>query len=82
MPITIITAAIGILFIGAFMVILPVILREEYGGDVQQFSSMQVAFWGGSILSSLAISRLGNIVNRGRLIVCARLDGHGGARSR
>ena len=70
-PITIITAAIGILFIGAFLVILPVILREEYGGDVQQFSSMQIAFWGGSILSLMVISRLGNIVNRGRLIVLA-----------
>lgn len=71
LPVTIITAAIGILFIGAFLVILPVILREEYGGDVQQFSSMQVAFWSGSILASMTISRLGNITNRGRPIVFA-----------
>lgn len=70
-PITIVTAAIGVLFIGAFLVILPVILREEYGGDVQQFSSMQIAFWSGSIISSMAISRLGNIANRGRLVVFA-----------
>ena len=69
-PITIITAAIGILFIGAFQVILPVILREEFGGDVQQFSSMLIAFWSGSIVSSMTISRMGNIVRRGRLIVC------------
>jgi len=71
MPITVITAAIGVLFIGAFMVILPVILRDEYGGDVMQFSSMQVAFWSGSILSSMTISRLGNITNRGRPVVFA-----------
>jgi MFS family permease len=70
-PVTIITAAIGILFIGAFMVILPVILREEFGGDVQQFSSMFVAFWSGSFISSMVIGRLGNIVHRGRWIVVA-----------
>ena len=75
LPVTIITAAIGVLFIGAFMVILPVILRTEYGGDVQQFSSMQVAFWSGSILASLTISRLGNITNRGRPIIFAVSSG-------
>ena len=71
LPITILTLAIGVLFIGAFLVILPVLLREEFGGNVQQFSTMQVSFWGGSIISSLAISRMGNIVHRGRLIVGA-----------
>jgi MFS family permease len=71
LPVTILTLAIGVLFIGAFLVILPVLLREEFGGDVQQFSTMQVSFWGGSIISSLAISRVGNIVHRGRFIVGA-----------
>jgi MFS family permease len=71
LPITILTLAIGVLFIGAFLVILPVILHREFGGDVQQFSSTQVAFWGGSIVSSLTISRLGTVVNRGRLVVIA-----------
>lgn len=71
LPITILTLAIGVLFIGSFLVILPVLLREEYGGDVQQFSSLFASFWGGSILTSLAISLVGNIVDRGRLIVIA-----------
>jgi MFS family permease len=53
------------------MVILPVILREEFGGNVQQISTMQVCFWGGTIVSSFAIGRFGHIVNRGRLIVGA-----------
>ena len=75
LPITIITAAIGILFIGTFLVTLPVILREEYSGDVQQFSSMQIAFWSGSIISSLAISRAGNIAYRGRMVVGAMVLG-------
>jgi MFS family permease len=48
-----------------------VILRDEFGGNVQQFSSMLISFWSGSIISSMAISRMGTIVNRGRLIVFA-----------
>ncbi len=74
-PVTGLTLAIGVLFIGSFMVVLPVILREEFGGNVQQFSSMQVSFWGGSIISSFAIGRIGNIVRRGRLIVGAASTG-------
>ncbi len=32
---------------------------------------MLIAFWSGSIISSITISRLGNIVNRGRMVVFA-----------
>ena len=74
-PVTILTLSIGVLFIGSFMVILPVILREEFGGNVQQFSTMQVSFWGGSIISSFIIGRMGTIVHRGRLIVGAVTTG-------
>ncbi|MEQ1754504.1 MAG: MFS transporter [Micropepsaceae bacterium] len=74
-PVTVLTLAIGVLFIGSFMVILPVILREEFGGNVQQISSMQAAFWGGTIVSSFVIGRIGHIVHRGRLIVGAVTTG-------
>lgn len=70
-PVTILTACIGVLYIGSFMVVLPVILREEFGGNVQQISTMQASFWGGTIISTFAIGRIGHIVNRGRLIVGA-----------
>lgn len=71
LPVTVLTLAIGTLYIGSFLVVLPVILREEFGGDVQQISTMQVCFWGGTIVSSFAIGRIGHIVHRGRLIVAA-----------
>ena len=70
-PVTVLTLSIGVLYIGSFMVVLPVILREEFGGDVGQISTLQISFWGGTIVSSFAISRIGNIVHRGRLIVGA-----------
>lgn len=75
LPINVLTLAIGVLFIGAFLVLLPLILRSEFGATVQQISTIQAAFWGGSILSSVVISRIGNIVNRGRLIVIAVSNG-------
>ena len=75
LPINVLTLAIGVLFIGAFMVILPLILRAEFGASVQQISTLQASFWSGSIISSIAIGRIGNIVNRGRLIVCAVTTG-------
>lgn len=70
LPVNIMTLGIGVLFIGSFLVILPVLLREEFGGDVEQFSTLQVAFWGGTIVSSILMSRM-TIVHRGRMIVGA-----------
>ena len=70
-PVTVLTAAIGVLYIGSFMVVMPVILREEFGGNVQQISTMQTSFWGGTIISTFVIGRIGHIVHRGRLIVGA-----------
>lgn len=75
LPVTIITFAIGILLIGSFMVVLPVIVRAEYGGTVVQFALMSLAFWSGSIIASLSIARLGNIRERGRLIVLSLVIG-------
>jgi MFS family permease len=75
LPITVITFSIGILLIGSFMVILPVIIREEYGGTVSQFALMNLAFWSGSISASFAIARLGNIRHRGRFVTLSLVIG-------
>ena len=77
LPITIVTFSIGILLIGSFMVILPVIMREEYGGTVVQFALLQLAFWSGSITASLTIARLGNVKERGRFLTLALVIGGG-----
>jgi len=77
LPITIVTFSIGILLIGSFIVILPLIMREEYGGTVVQFALLQLAFWSGSISASLSVARLGNIAARGRLVTLALVIGGG-----
>ncbi len=77
LPITIVTFSIGILLIGSFMVILPLIMREEYGGTIVQFALMSLAFWSGSISASFGVARLGNIRDRGRVVTLALVIGGG-----
>jgi MFS family permease len=74
-PVTILTFAIGVFFVGSFMVILPVILRESFGATVERVSTLQVVFWGGTIVSTLAIGAAGPIARKGRMIVFAILSG-------
>lgn len=71
LPVTILTFAIGVSFVGSFMVILPVILREDFGATVERVSTLQVVFWGGTIVSTLAIGAIGPIARKGRMIVFA-----------
>lgn len=71
LPVVILTAAIGVCFVGSFLVILPVILREDFGATVERVSTLQVVFWGGTILSTLAIGAVGPVARKGRLIVFA-----------
>jgi MFS family permease len=70
-PVTILTFAIGVCFVGSFLVILPVILREDFGATVERVSTLQVVFWGGTIVSTLAIGAIGPIARKGRMIVFA-----------
>jgi MFS family permease len=71
LPVTILTFAIGVCFVGSFMVILPVILREDFGASVERVSTLQVVFWGGTIVSTLAIGAVGPIARKGRMIAFA-----------
>lgn len=71
LPVNILTLAIGVCFVGSFLVILPVILREDFGATVERVSTMQVVFWGGTIVSTLALGMVGPILRKGRLIVFA-----------
>jgi predicted MFS family arabinose efflux permease len=71
LPVTLMTLSIGIFFVGSFMVILPVILREEFGATVERVSTLQASFWGGTIVSTIAIGAVGTIARKGRLIAIA-----------
>ena len=71
LPLVIAALSVGLFFAGAFMVTLPVLVREEYGGGIYRFSAATVSFWVGTIISSFALIRMGTIRHRSRLILGA-----------
>ena len=57
--------------------ILPLIVRDVYGGDSAQLSLVSLGFWGGTIGSMLVQLRLGALRRPGRAIVLALFLGAG-----
>ena len=70
-PVLIANLAVGVLYVGAFLVILPLLVRDAYGGGSVQLSLVSLGFWGGTIGSTLVQIRLGALRRPGRAIVVA-----------
>ena len=64
-PVLIANLAVGVLYVGAFLVILPLVVRDVYGGGSAQLSLVSLGFWGGTIGSTLVQIRLGACAVRG-----------------
>lgn len=71
LPLVLTALSVGLFFAGAFMVTLPVLIREDYGGGISKFSLATVSFWVGTIISSLTLIRMGHIAHRGRALLLA-----------
>jgi MFS family permease len=69
--------AVGVLYVGAFLVILPLIVRDVYGGGSAELSLVSLGFWGGTIAATLVQIRLGALRRPGRAIVLALALGAG-----
>lgn len=76
-PVLIANLAVGVLYVGAFLVILRLIVRDVYGGGSGQLSLVNLDFWGGTIGSTLVQIRLGALRRPGRAIVIALVLGAG-----
>ena len=74
-PVLVANLAVGVLYVGAFLVILPLIVRDAYGGGSGQLSLVSLGFWGGTIGSTLVQIRLGALRRPGRAIVMALFVG-------
>jgi predicted MFS family arabinose efflux permease len=70
-PVLTANLAVGVLYVGAFLVILPLIVRDVYGGGSAELSLVSLGFWGGTIGSTLVQIRLGALRRPGRAIVIA-----------
>ncbi len=63
------TCAIGFLFSASYNVVLPVLVRDVYGGDVQDVSLVMLTFPVGTILGSFVLLSRGGIRRKGRALV-------------
>jgi MFS family permease len=73
-PLVVLVGAVGVLFIGPFMVVFPLLIRDFYGGDELLFGLVQAAFPLGTITGSLAILLRGGVRRKGAaqlLSLCA-----------
>ncbi|MGK0266685.1 MAG: MFS family permease [Maricaulis sp.] len=73
MPMTAIMVAIGFLVVGgAFLVLIPLLIRETYGGGFQEIASLMVCFWLGALAANIALVRFRQVERPGRAVVLAQ----------
>lgn len=71
--------AVGLFYVGSFMVVLPLMIRDTYQSTDAEFTTrfamINIAFWGGTIAATMALLRVGHIVRRGRVMMGAVTTG-------
>lgn len=75
LPVVLCMFAVGIFYVGSFMVLLPLMVRDLFGGGATEISIVNICFWGGTILATLGLLRFGHIHRRGLVLVCALFSG-------
>lgn len=68
-PIVILMFFTGILYIGVFMVQLPIIVRDVYHGDSAALAVLNTCFMVGTCLSAIVMTRYGHIRQQGRALI-------------
>ena len=71
-PVLLLNFGVGIFYVGPFMAVLPLIVRDNYGGGAPELAYVNLAFWAATILAAVAFAALARrFTLRGRLIGCA-----------
>ncbi|MAB13376.1 MFS transporter [Parvibaculum sp.] len=65
----------GILFMGVFLVVFPILIRDVYHGSSREVGFVMMSFFGGIGISSLSLSRMRPIRRQGRAIMLAMCTG-------
>lgn len=75
-PVLLLNFGVGIFYVGPFMAVLPLAIRDHYAGGAAELSYMNLAFWAATIVASMALVGLARrFTLRGRLIGTAVLTG-------
>ena len=60
---------IGVFYVGPFMAVLPLVVRDNYHGGARELAYVNLAFWAGTIVAAIAFAGLARrFTLRGRLI--------------
>jgi MFS family permease len=71
-PVLLLNFGVGLFYVGPFMAVLPLAVRDNYGGGAVELSYVNLAFWAATIVASIALVGLARRVTlRGRLIALA-----------
>ncbi|MGK2740281.1 MFS transporter [Tepidicaulis sp. LMO-SS28] len=68
-PVVVLITSIGLFYVGSFMVLMPLMVRDIYGGGVSELSAANLCFWGGTILATITLLRIGHVEARGKVLV-------------
>lgn len=74
-PVILSSVGTGIFFIGIFMVTLPLIVTDVFGGGQLEISILNFTFWGGTIVSTVVMMARRPVERRGRAMVSALIVG-------
>lgn len=71
-PVLLINFGIGVFYVGPFMAVLPLVVRDVYHGSAAELAYVNLAFWAGTIVAAIAFAGLArHLTRRGRLVVSA-----------
>jgi MFS family permease len=68
-PVMLVNFGVGVFYVGPFMAVLPLAVRDNYDGSALELSYVNFAFWAATITASMALAGLARrFTLRGRLI--------------
>ncbi len=71
-PILLLNFGIGVFYVGPFMAVLPLVVRDIYHGGAAEIAYINLAFWAGTIIAAFAFAGLARRFSlRGRMVVGA-----------
>ena len=68
-PVLLLNFGVGVFYVGPFMAVLPLVVRDFYHGGSADLAYVNLAFWAATILAAMGFAALGRrLTLRGRLI--------------
>jgi MFS family permease len=77
-PVLLLNFGVGVFYVGPFLAVLPLVVRDYYHGGSAELATVNLAFWAATIVAAIAFAALARrLTLRGRLISLAVMTGGG-----